>query len=91
ALGLNDQYYFWVVVDGRRPGISDGMTYRELAQEMVSWNCQEAMSIDGGASAMLWIEGEIKNIPSEDRERPNANSLFVLRKPEPPTTAKKKR
>lgn len=80
ALGVNEKYFFFVAVDGRRPGISEGMTCQELAQEMVRWKCLEAMNIDGGASAMLWVEGKIMNLPSENRERPNANSLFVLRR-----------
>ncbi len=80
ALGCSKDYFFFVVVDGRRPGISDGMTIKELAREMASWKCEEAMNVDGGASAMLWIDGKIMNLPSENRERPNANSLFVLRR-----------
>ncbi len=80
AVGWNDKYLYFVVVDGRREGVSDGMSHAELAREMISWGCSDAMNLDGGASAMLWIHGEIKNQPSENRERPNANSLFIMEK-----------
>jgi len=80
AFGWNSKYYFFVVVDGRRAGVSDGMTFMELAKEMESWDCDEAMNLDGGGSAMLWVDGEIRNQPSENRERPCANALVLVRK-----------
>src|SRR5262249_28104891 len=61
AVGFNKQYVFFVVVDGRRKGVSDGMTFDELAEEMKWWGCQEAMNLDGGGSATIWVNGEIMN------------------------------
>ena len=40
-----------VVVDGRRPGWSVGMTTHRLARVMVSVGVEEAVNLDGGASA----------------------------------------
>lgn len=80
AFGWNRTHYFFVVVDGRRAGVSDGMTFAELANEMVWWGCTDAMNLDGGGSAMLWANGKIRNQPSENRERPCANALVLLRK-----------
>jgi exopolysaccharide biosynthesis protein len=80
AFGWNDKYYFFMVVDGRRAGISDGMTLSELGNELAWWGCTDAMNLDGGGSAMLWADGKIRNQPSENRERPTANALVVVRK-----------
>lgn len=80
AFGWNDLHYFFVVVDGRRAGISDGMNFAELTDEMLSWGCKEVLNLDGGGSAMLWADGAIRNQPSENRERPCANALVLLRK-----------
>jgi hypothetical protein len=82
AVGFNDTHYFLVVVDGRRTGVSEGMTNVELAKEMRRLGCSDAMNLDGGGSAMMWLNGELKSQPSDNRgERPNANSLIVVQRP----------
>lgn len=80
ALGWNDESFFFVVVDGRRKDVSVGMTFVELANEMKRLGCTDAMNLDGGGSAMLWVNGAIRNQPSENRERPCANALVLLTK-----------
>jgi len=81
ALGWNKDYFFLVVVDGRQR-ISVGMTFAELANYMVKLGCDEAINLDGGGSATLWVFGHVMNNPSEGRERPAANALVVVRKPD---------
>lgn len=70
-----------LVVDGRMPLVSIGMTYAELADEMIRLGCHWAMNLDGGGSSVLVMrEGQevrIVNTPSEGRERPVANVLGV--------------
>lgn len=78
AIGFNGSKVFLVVADGRRPGVSVGMSLPELAQEMVDLGCTDAMNMDGGGSTVLWIRGEIANKPSDGRERPVANGLLVF-------------
>ena len=80
ALGWNDKYYFLVVVDGRQPGLSMGMTFPELAELMLSYGCQEAVNLDGGGSSTLWLGGKVMNSPSDGRERSIANGLIVMQK-----------
>lgn len=63
------------VVDGRQPGISEGMTYRELAALMRGLGCVDALNLDGGGSSVMLTTGaagglEIVNRPSGDRARP---------------------
>lgn len=79
ALGWNDQWFFWVVVDGRQEKLSDGMTCDELAALMLELGCTEAMNLDGGGSSTLWLGGKVVNSPSDGRERRVANGLVLLR------------
>lgn len=86
AVGLN-QYgtqMVIIVVDGRMPGYSEGVTERELADLMLEQNVFTAMNMDGGGSSTLVVRGadgqpEILNTPIHNgvpgRERPVANHL----------------
>jgi exopolysaccharide biosynthesis protein len=56
------------------------MTFPELANYMANLGCDEAINLDGGGSATLWVFGNVLNNPSEGKERPAANALVVLRK-----------
>jgi len=55
ALGLDrDGRWLWlVVVDGRRPDYSEGMTVPELGELMAGLGCWRAMTMDGGASSVM--------------------------------------
>lgn len=79
AIGWNDRYFYLVEVDGRQR-VSVGMTLDELAAFLVSLGCQEAMNFDGGGSATLWYQGEVRNNPCERGEREIANCLVVVSK-----------
>lgn len=79
AIGYNARHLFLVVVDGRVPWHSMGMTYRELATLMRQLGCTEAMNLDGGGSSTFWLEGQVMNFPSDFIERRVANALVILR------------
>jgi hypothetical protein len=78
AVGWNDTSLFFVEVDGRQPDLSVGMTYKELANYMIKLGCDEALNLDGGGSATLWILGQVMNSPSQGFERSVANSLVLV-------------
>lgn len=80
AIGWSPSHLYLVTVDGRQPGLSVGMTLAELADYMVKLGCTDGMNFDGGASASMWVSGEIVNSPCQG-ERPVASALFVVRKP----------
>lgn len=84
ALGWNKTHFFLVQVDGRQPDLSVGMTFPELANYMVELGCEEAINLDGGGSATMWVLGQVVNSPSEGRQRPGANALVVMRRPTSP-------
>lgn len=79
AIGWNDSQFFLVEVDGRQEGLSVGMTLEELSAYLADLGCEEAMNLDGGGSATLWFEGQVRNSPCDGRDRPIANSLIVVR------------
>ena len=80
AFGWNKKAFFLVEVDGRQPGLSVGMTLEELGECLASLGCDEAVNLDGGGSATLWLGGRIRDSPCDGHERPISNSLVVVRR-----------
>jgi hypothetical protein len=81
AVGWNDKFFFFVVVDGRQPKLSVGMSLQDLATYLIKLGCEEALNLDGGGSATFWIYGNVINSPCYGRERPMANALVLVQKP----------
>ena len=81
ALGWNKDYIYLMLVDGRQPGRSVGMSFQEMADYFIKIGCTHAMNLDGGGSASMWLLGQVVSSPSEGQERPVANGLVVLKKP----------
>lgn len=72
-----------VVVDGRQPPHSTGMTLPELADLFEALGAEEAINLDGGGSTTLVLDGQPVNRPSDAAgERPVVNALAVVRAPE---------
>ena len=78
AVGLKEDALLHVVIDGRQPGYSEGMTLDELADFLLNAGCKEALNLDGGGSSTLFVRGRVVNQPSDGRERPIANALLLL-------------
>ena len=83
AIGWSPAFIYFVVVDGRQPNLSVGMKLAELAEYMAGLGCREAMNLDGGKSAQLWMSGAIMNSPCQGEDTV-ANSLLVVRTPQAP-------
>jgi hypothetical protein len=88
ALGTNrnGRFLYIVVVDGRQPFYSEGATFVDLAELLIDQGAYAAMSLDGGGSSTLVIEGqggeaEVLNSPIDNyipgRERPVGNHLGI--------------
>jgi hypothetical protein len=45
------------------------MTLEELASFMIKLGCEEAMNLDGGGSATLWYDGDVRISPSSGGAR----------------------
>jgi len=69
-----------VVVDGRQPGYSDGMTLPELASLFEALGVTEAVNLDGGGATVMVLEGSPVSRPSDaEGERAVVNALGVVR------------
>jgi hypothetical protein len=91
AIGINrnGRYLYMVIVDGRQPFYSAGATFKELAKLLIDQGAFMGMSLDGGGSSTMVIQGEngepiILNSPIDNyipgRERPVGNHLGVYAK-----------
>lgn len=78
AIAFNSTYIYFVVADGRRAD-SIGMSYTELGNFCRdSLNAEFAINLDGGGSSTLWVNGQIKNRPSDGSERYVANGVAMI-------------
>lgn len=83
-----------LIVDGRLPGFSMGMSYAQLAAEMIKLGCYTAMNLDGGGSTTLVFHDpetdrfRILNAPSDGSERPVANAVGIKIRREAATDAR---
>lgn len=88
AIGINrnGRYLFMIIVDGRQPFYSAGVTFTELANLLIEQGAFMGMSLDGGGSSTMVIEGKngepvILNSPIDNyipgRERPVATHLGI--------------
>lgn len=67
-----------IVVDGRRKGIAEGINLPELTHFTRIMGCTDVLNLDGGGSSTLWDTYQgITNMPSGNRERNVANSIFI--------------
>jgi hypothetical protein len=84
ALGLDTVgRRFWIVVlDGRREGVSEGMTLPELATLLQALGATEALNLDGGGSSTMLVNGRVVSRPSDPLgPRPVVNALTVVEDP----------
>ncbi len=80
AIGWNARSLFLVEVDGRQKHLSVGMTLDDFAEFLAKLGCDDAMNFDGGGSATLWFDGQVRNSPCDRMEREIANCLVIVRK-----------
>lgn len=89
ALDRASRHLILVVVDGRQPGYSEGVTLLELAEIIRFHNGYHAMNLDGGGSTTLVVEGfrgipKVLNSPIHTsipgRQRPVGNHLGIYAK-----------
>lgn len=72
-----------LVADGRKPGVALGLSYDELATEMLRRGCTEALNLDGGGSSAMAVRNpasgqmQILNAPTDGRERAVVNVLGI--------------
>ena len=82
AIGVTrDRRLLLIVVDGRQPGYSEGMTTAEVADALLEYGAVDAVNLDGGGSTQLVFaapEPRIVNKPSDGKERAVGGNLAVF-------------
>lgn len=72
-----------LVVDGRQPNYSVGVSLTELANFLLEFGAMEAINLDGGGSSTMVVENKIVNKPSDQTgERPVSDALLVFERKE---------
>ncbi len=91
---------FIVVVDGRRPGWSVGVTFERFAAEFKKLGATWAINMDGGGGATMWVRqrgtycqvprstGCLVNRPTDEPERWAVSALLVQPGPDAGEPAK---
>ena len=79
AVGVvDDNHLVFVVVDGRSPGYSTGVTMTGLAEIMQGLGATTAYNLDGGGSSTMYFGGELVNDPlGRGDERGTSDILYI--------------
>jgi len=79
AVAYNSTYIYFIVCDGRNPGVSEGMTMSELGAFCINFlGATEGANMDGGGSSTMVVNGVVKNRPSDGSERAVANGIMMI-------------
>ena len=77
AIGMiSPLHYVILVVDGRQPGYSEGLSLQALQMIFVELGAQTAINLDGGGSTELWFQGTILNQPAGGGERKLSDCIW---------------
>jgi exopolysaccharide biosynthesis protein len=75
---IDDNHLVFVVVDGRSPGYSAGVTMTGLAEIMQGLGATTAYNIDGGGSSTMYFNGSLVNNPlGQNKERGTSDILYI--------------
>jgi GH25 family lysozyme M1 (1,4-beta-N-acetylmuramidase) len=90
AIGLNKsrRWLIFMVVDGRQTGYSEGVTFPELADLLISYGVYTGVNMDGGGSSTMVIKGVDgkarvlnspidESVPGKEREVANHLGLYI--------------
>jgi len=75
-----------IIIDGRRPGFSEGVSLPEVAEYLIEFGAHAGLNLDGGGSSTMVLAGEfgptIINYPSDEAgERVVSNHLGIFSAP----------
>jgi len=86
ALGFDNSgnWLLLVVIDGRQPGFSEGVSLYELAQILQAQGCSQSINLDGGGSSIMLVHEPGRDVrtfnsPSGKAHRPIPLMLGVRR------------
>lgn len=68
-----------MVIDGRNPNHSEGLTIEELKMLLKNMGLKNALNLDGGGSSTFYFNGRLYNTPSDGKEREISYALILLK------------
>lgn len=68
---------FFVVIDGRQPDISQGASIYTIGSCLKFLGAYEGVNLDGGGSTCMVVNKDIKNSPSDGKERAVGNGMLI--------------
>jgi hypothetical protein len=81
AMGYTkDRKLIILVVQGRFPGVAEGVTLAEEAQILLDLGCVEALNLDGGGSSCMLINGKQTIKPSDKGNQRPVPGVFIIRR-----------
>jgi len=85
-IGIDKGGFIWlVVVDGRQPSYSIGMTFEDLQRLCDRLGLTDALNLDGGGSTTMVVKGQLMNRVSDSiGPRAVSDALVVLPRPRIP-------
>lgn len=80
AVGISEDgtQLMLMVVDGRQPQLSLGMSLKEVAHFLEKQGAHSAYNLDGGGSSTMVIHNEIVNSPSDPQERRRCDAVLLF-------------
>jgi exopolysaccharide biosynthesis protein len=73
-----DGWLIVMVVQGRFPGIADGVTLTQEAKLLADLGCEEALNLDGGGSSCMLINGK-ETIKPSDKVQRAVPAVFIIK------------
>ena len=67
-----------MVIQGRFPGIAEGVTLEQEAKLLIGLGCIEALNLDGGGSSCMLINGKETITPSEKTGERPVPAVFMI-------------
>jgi hypothetical protein len=77
AGSADGRYLFFVVIDGRQPGWSNGATWIQLGQWCKDFGAWNGIALDGGGSSTMVVGGAVKNSPSDGQPRSVGSNIGI--------------
>jgi hypothetical protein len=79
AMGYTaDNKLIFLVVQGRFPGVAEGVSLNQLAKILLDLGCLEALNLDGGGSSCLLINGKETITPSDKTGQRPVPAVFII-------------
>lgn len=81
AMGVTGNGHLIIlVIEGRSPGIAEGVTLEQEAKILKDLGCIEALNLDGGGSSCMLINGEKTITPSDKTGQRPVPAVFIIKR-----------